>query len=172
MHKIFTLSILSFILLSSCEPKPASLPDQLKENFLSHLNKIDSTVVLDSFRVLRIDTIDQRHERAMDDSVYLREFRRVRAQLSNAVVAKKTDSIGIYQDEVNYMQKQADSLSREISNADTAKKFGLVARCKIQLSKHAKIQERTIRYFLDLNMKVSNSEMIDSVIATMSRNLN
>jgi hypothetical protein len=172
MHKIFTLSILSFILLFSCKSKPASLPDQLKENFLSHLRKIDSTVALDSFIVLRIDSIDQRHERAIDDSVYMREFRVVQAQLSNAVMAKKTDSIGFYEDEVDYMEKQADSLSKEISNADTIKILGLVARCKIQLSKHAKIEERTIRYFLDMNMKITNSEMIDPAIATIARKLN
>jgi hypothetical protein len=159
-------------LFCSCKSKPASLPEQLKENFLSHLRKIDSTVMLDSFIVLRIDSIDQRHERAIDDSAYLREFRRIRAQLSNAVIAKKTDSIGFYQDEVNYMEMQADSLTKEISNADTTKKFGLVARCKFQLSKHTKIQERNIRYFLDMNSKILNSEMIDSAIALTTRKLN
>jgi hypothetical protein len=34
MRKIFTHSVFSFIFLFSCKSKPASLPDQLKENFM------------------------------------------------------------------------------------------------------------------------------------------
>jgi hypothetical protein len=171
MNRVLMLSILSYFLLFSCKSKSPSLTEQLKTNFISHLKKMDSTIVLDSFRVIRIDSIDQRHERTMDDSFYIREFTRVQAQLTNAIKEKKADSIGFYQDEVDYMRTQADSLNKEISKADTTRKLGLVALCKIQLSKHNRSQEGTIRYFLGMNMTIWNSEMIDSAIETTVRKL-
>jgi hypothetical protein len=172
MNRVLTLSIMFYILLFSCESKSPSLSDQLKTIFLSHLNKYDSTVVLDSFRVIRIDSIDQRHQRIIDDTIYLREFARVQGQLINSIIEKKTDSIGFYQDEVNYMGTQLDSMNKEISKADTTSKLGLLVICKIQLSKHNRSQERILRYYLDMNMNIWNASMIDSTITTMVRKLN
>ena len=172
MNRVLTLSIMFYILLFSCESKSPSLSDQLKTIFLSHLKKNDSTVILDSFRVIRIDSIDQRHQRIIDDTIYMREFARVQGQLINSIIEKKTDSIGFYQDEVNYMGTQLDSMKKEISKADTTSKLGLLVICKIQLSKHNRSQEGLLRYLLDMNMNIWNSSMIDSSIATMVRKLN
>jgi len=172
MNRVLTLSIMFYILLFSCESKSPSLSDQLKTIFLSHLNKYDSTVVLDSFRVIRIDSIDQRHQRIIDDTIYMREFARVQGQLINSIIEKKTDSIGFYQDEVNYMGTQLDSMNKEISKADTTSKLGLLVICKIQLSKHNRSQERILRFYLDMNMNIWNASMIDSTITTMVRKLN
>jgi hypothetical protein len=102
----------------------------------------------------------------------MREFARVQGQLINSIIEKKKDSIGFYQDEVNYMGTQLDSMNKEISKADTTIKLGLLAICKIQLSKHKRSTERVIRYLLDMNMNIWNSSMIDSSIASMVRKLN
>ncbi len=60
---------------------------------------------------------------------------RVQGQLINSMIEKKTDSIGFYQDEVNYMRTQIDSMNKEISKADTLIKIGLLAFCKFPISR-------------------------------------
>jgi hypothetical protein len=111
-------------------------------------------------------------ERIIDDTLYMMEFRRVQTQLENAMKGTRADSIEFYQGEVNYMQTQFDSLNREVLKADTTKKLGLLAICKIQLSKDGKSVEMIVYYFLDWNMKVWNPEMIDTVISGLSKRLN
>jgi hypothetical protein len=172
MKKLWTISIITYVLISSCSTKTANLPDQLKVNFLLRVNRIDSTVHLDSFRIVRADSIDQRLERIIDDTIYVREFTYVQAQLSNAIKTKKTDSIGFYKGEVDYMTPQVDSLTNVISKADTTKKFGIVASCSFQLSKKGATQQGMAYYFLDKSYKVWDSELIDTAIATVTRRLN
>jgi hypothetical protein len=172
MQKVLVTAAMMFALFSSCKTKTNDLTDQLKTNLLSHLKKIDSTVVLDSFKVLRIETITRRMERTIDDSIYMREFVRVKTQLNSAIKEAKGDSIGFYQQEVDYMLTQVDSLNREISKADTANKLGLVATCRIQLGKPNRNQEGIVYYFLDRSMNVLDSELIDSMLSSLSRRLN
>jgi hypothetical protein len=144
----------------------------VKTNFISHVNKIDSNLVLDSFAVIRVDTINRRMERIIDNYLYTREFNNVKTQLANAMNRKRADSIEFYQGEVNYMKTQFDSLNNEILKADTAKKLGLLAICKVQLGKNNRSEEIVVYYFLDWNMKVWNPEMIDTSILGLSRRLN
>jgi hypothetical protein len=172
MKKIVAIAILTYSVISSCNTKTASLPDQLKVNFLLRVNKIDSTVHLDSFRIVRADTVDQRLERIIDDSIYIREFTYVQAQLANALKEKKIDSIGFYKGEVDYMTPQVESLTNVISKADTTKKLGIVAVCSFQLSKKGASQQGMAYYFMDRSYKVWDSELIDTTIATVSRRLN
>jgi hypothetical protein len=170
--RVLMIVILIHVLFLSCNQKPPNVSIQLKSNFLSHLKKMDSTVVLDSFKLIGIDSIDQKLERTIDDTIYTREFSRVQAQFANAIKEKKEDSIEFYQGEIDYMTPQVDSLTKVISKADTSKKLGMVVTCRIQLSKHNRSVDWIIYYFLDKNMKIWNSEMIDSSIVTISRNLN
>jgi hypothetical protein len=172
MNRVLMLSILVPALLFSCKSKPPSLSDQLETNFLSHLMKNDSSIVLDSFLVIKIDSIDKRHQVIIDDTIYLREFARVQGQWNNAVKEKKKDDIEFYQDELDYMTGQLDSINKEISKADTIIKLGLLAICKIQLSKHNRSTERILRYYLDMDMNIWNTPMIDSAIADIVRKLN
>ncbi|HWY34628.1 MAG TPA: hypothetical protein VNX68_08275 [Nitrosopumilaceae archaeon] len=172
MNRVLLLYILSYVLLFSCKSKSPSLSDQLKTIFFLRLKKNDSTIVLDSFRVIRIDSIDKKHQLIIDDTIYMREFTRVQRQMTNVVSEKKADSIGFYQDELNYMRAHLDSMNKEISKADTTVIIGLLATCKIQVSKHNRIAERTTRYYLDMGMNIWNSPMIDSTIAVLVRKLN
>lgn len=172
MKKRIVLAICMYTFFSSCQTKTASLPDQLKVNFLLRVNKIDSTVHLDSFRIVRADTVDQRLERIIDDSIYIREFTYVQAQLANALKEKKVDSIGFYKGEVDYMTPQVESLTNVISKADTTRKLGIVAVCSFQLSKKGSSQQGMAYYFMDRSYKVWDSELIDTAIATVARKLN
>jgi hypothetical protein len=172
MKKLLTLTIILPALLASCKSKHNNLPDRVKANFISHVKKIDSTLVLDSFSVISVDTINRRMERIIDDTLYMMEFNRVQTQLASAKKANRADSIEFYQGEVNYMQTQFDSLKREIAAADTTKKLGMVAKCRIKLKKNNTSQEMIVYYFLDWNMKVWNPQMIDTAIASLSKKLN
>jgi hypothetical protein len=172
MKKVLTPAIILFALLLSCKSKHKNLSDQVKANFTSHVKKIDSTLVLDSFSVIRVDTINRRMERIIDDTLYTMEFNRILTQLANAKKGKRTDSIEFYQSEVNYMQTQFDSLKREIAAADTTKKLGMVAVCRIRLKRNNATQEMIVYYFLDWNMKVWNPQMIDTAISSLSKKLN
>jgi hypothetical protein len=170
--KVLIVSLLFCLLLYSCKSTPVNLAEQLKTNYALHLKKMDSTVVLDSFKIIRIDSINDRMRRQIDDTIYTMEFNRVQAQLANAIREKKKDSVEFYQGEVDYMITQVDSLGREVSKADTVKKAGLLVICKIQLSKNSKTAEGLTYYFLDFNNKIWNSEMIDSTVSVISRELN
>lgn len=172
MLRLLMFVALSYLILFSCKSKTTSLPEQLKTNYLSHLKKIDSTIGLDSFILERIDTIDRRMERIIDDTIYTREFTRVQNQLTNAVIEKREDSIEFYQGEVNYMVTQFDSLKKEISTADTTKKLGLLVVCKVHIRKHNKNQVGVVYYFLDWNGTVWNSDMIDTSISFLNKRFN
>lgn len=172
MKSLLIIAAILFVLICSCKTKSHNVSERVKENLISHVNKIDSNLVLGSFTVTSIDTINRRMERVIDDTLYMREFNRVQTQLSDAMKGTRADSIAFYQGEVNYMQTQFDSLNRAILNADTTKKLGLLVTSKIQLTKNNKSEETTVYYFLDWNMKVWNPEMIDTVIMGLSRKLN
>jgi hypothetical protein len=172
MIRIWTISMMFYILLLSCTSNSPTLSDQLETNFLARLKKSDTAIVLDSFRVVKIDSIDKRHQLIIDDTIYMREFARVQGQWINSTLENKTDSIGFYQKELDYMGTQLDSMNEAISKADTLQKLGLLAICKIQVSKYNRSQEMMLRYLMDLNMNIWNSSMIDSSIAVLVRKLN
>ncbi|HEY4966393.1 MAG TPA: hypothetical protein VII28_08340 [Puia sp.] len=171
MKKIVLPVFIFTVLILSCKSKHKSLADRVKANFLSHVKKIDSTLVLDSFSIIKIDTINRKTERIIDDTLYMMEFNRVRTQLANAKKGSRADSIEFYQGEVNYMQTQFDSLKREIAAADTTKRLGMLAICRVRLSRDTTSREMTVFYFLDWSMKVWNPEMIDTAISGLSKKL-
>jgi hypothetical protein len=171
MKRFFIMAALGQVLFMYCKSKPAPLPIQLENNLLSHLKKIDSTVTLDSFRVLRSDMMVEKLGRIFDDTIYKRELYRVQDQLANAIKYQKHDSIEFYQGEVNYMLPQIDSLTKSIAQADTTKKFGLLVSCWFQISKNNMINSGALYYFLDQQMTIRNSDMIDSTITLLTRSM-
>jgi hypothetical protein len=172
MKKIFVVVALSNILFLCCTTKPKSLSDQLKTNFLSHLNKRDTSLVLDSFSIIRIDTMNQKLFSIIDDTIYRRVLARVQSQMASAVKKNDIDSMAFYQDELDYMLPTSDSLTKVISISDTTKKYGLLVVCRVKVSKGDKNIHDNIYYFLSRNMTIVNSEMIDSAISQLSRTWN
>src|SRR5580765_2026734 len=83
MRSVFNCFTLFFILLVSCKSKPINLSDQLQANLLTHFHKVDSTLVLDSFRILRLDTANQRLFSIVEDTLYKIILARVRSQMAN-----------------------------------------------------------------------------------------
>jgi hypothetical protein len=171
MNRICIHLIIVCIFITSCKSKPVNLSDKLKANLLTHFKKVDSTLVLDSFRILRLDTANQRLFSAVDDTLYKIVLARVRSQMANATKNHNTDSMAIYQYELDYMIPTSDSLTREISKSDTTKKYGVLATCQIQVSKDSLTKTTRMYYFLDRGMTIRNTEYIDSAIAQISRTM-
>ena len=171
MKKLFTIAfILSFIFLY-CNSKPRSLSDQLKSNLLVHLNRVDSTVVLDTFYIEHVDTMVEKLGKMIDDTLYKMSLHRVEDQLANAIKEKKRDSIEFYQGELNYMLPQSDSLTKAISTADTTKKFGLLVVCRVQISRDKENRNTRLYYYLDQHMVIRNSERVDTAVAELAREM-
>ena len=152
-----TLSLVSFgmIFFLSCNHS-ATLSEQMKLNFANHLKKIDSSAVLDSFRILQIDTIVEKLGRKIEDTIYKLELHRVEAQLANAVRENKKDSISIYQYEINYMMPQIDSVTNSISKGDSKKIYGFIMRCVYQIRKNNLSVKDSNIYFFDNGMNILN----------------
>jgi hypothetical protein len=162
MRSLLLIFVVS-ILFSYCS-QPKTIPDQIKISFSRHLKNIDTALVLDSFNIVRIDTMVEKLGRVFDDTVYTRELYRVKAQLASAKLMQKKDSFAIYQEEIDYMVPKVDSVTKSIEAGDTKTKFGLLIRFYYVLRKKDKTNNGYCFYFLDNNAKVLNSDMIDSII--------
>jgi hypothetical protein len=163
MMRQLTVIFVIINIFSYCTHR-TTLSEQIKLNLSTHIKKIDTALVLDSFKIYRIDTMVERLGRIIDDTIYKRELYRVQLQLANAVKEQKQDSIAIYQEEVNYMSPQIDSITKSISKGDTTKKYGIVVECSFNLKKNNASDKGIAYYFLDNNMNIINPDIIDSFI--------
>jgi hypothetical protein len=163
MKQYLFIAFLFVTLVISCR-HPASLADQLKLNFATHLQLIDSALSVDSFRLVATRPMNQQFGRIIDDSIYVRELYRVKEQLANARIAGKTDSVAFYQQEVDYMVPNIDSLTNSISKGDTTRKFGTLIACVAQIRRTNKTQQMLVVYILDENMSIINPDMVDGMI--------
>jgi hypothetical protein len=170
MKNILSVAILSYCMILSCRTKTNDFSDQLRANFQSHLKKYDSSVVLDSFAIVRIDSMTRRRQLILDDTIYMKEFVRVKQQLANSIYEKRSDS-EYYREEVNYMMTQIDSMTREISKADSTINIGVLAFCKIRISKDNQNKSLVLRYLVDKEGHIWNTSMIDSTIVRAVRKL-
>jgi hypothetical protein len=64
--------------------------------------------------------------------------------MENATKNYKSDSMAFYQTELDYMIPTRDSLSKVIAGSDTTKKYGILATCKVQVSRKNNIASDNI----------------------------
>lgn len=170
MRKILPIVFFATTLFLSCTHS-TTLKEQMKLNFSSHLKNMDSSLVLDSFRIIKIDTIVDKVIRMIDDTIYKIELHRVESQLANALKMQRKDSASIYQEEINYMVPQIDSVNNAVSKGDTIKKLGFIIRCFYQISKNKSSVKDSIIYFFDNGMNIRNSSFIDTLISRSLRKM-
>jgi hypothetical protein len=137
----------------------------LRVIFSDHLSRIDSGLVLDSFRMVKLDTISEKQGRGIELFFYKMEFDRVQNQLNMAIAGKKTDSVPFYKYEINYISGVMDSMSNLISKADTTHGIIFLARCLFQIRKGNRSRADTAYYFFDKSMRIVNPNIIDSAIS-------
>jgi hypothetical protein len=77
----FYLLVVLVCLTSACRHK--SLNEQLAVAFTTHLKIVDPDAQLDSVRVLWSTPVNERLVRTIDDTVYVREYNRIKCLLSD-----------------------------------------------------------------------------------------
>jgi hypothetical protein len=147
------------------------ISEQVKANFLDRLKRVDSLLVVDSFRIVAAEPMVQKIEGIIDESSYQRILSGVQLQLANAVRQQKRDSMIFYQDEVNYMIPIIDSMRRSISTADTTKIFGRLLICSFQIRRNNAAAKGYAYYFFNDKMNLIFSDRIDSSISQTYREL-
>ena len=172
MKRITFAFTISFLLIIACKTKTPTFSEQLQKNFQSRLWRTDSTLMLDSFSIVRVDTANQRLFDKVQDTTYKLTLHKVQDQLTSATAGQKTDSMAFYQEELDYMIPTSDSISRLVAKSDTTKKYGLLVICKAQVSKGNATVKDNIYYYLNLEMTAMNTDWLDGEISRLSDQLN
>jgi hypothetical protein len=170
MRKLL-VAIFALLLIISCKHQK-NLSEQLNDSFTNHLKKIDSAATLDSVHVLWNIPVTQRLSRIIDDSVYMRIFMRVQAQLSSAQQKNDKDSIEFYQYEINFMKKEIDSVTKSIARGDTTRKYGNLIGCAYYITRNKKSKIDSTLVFIDSTFVMRYTEFMDSSIKRTIENLN
>jgi len=170
MRKLF-LAILTLLVIS-CKQHRQSLAEQLTVTFSNHLKQIDSATELDSVHILWKVMVTERLGRIIDDSTYVREFTRIKAQLGNAQQKNDKDSIEFYQYEINYMEKEIDSLNRSIPGGDITKSYGSLIGCAYYIRRNNKTKIDSTILFIDSASTMRYTEYMDSAISRTIRTFN
>jgi hypothetical protein len=171
MNRLFAYALILMAIVSCKSTPPSDLSSQLKKDASSRLLKIDSSAIIDSFKVMQVDTIGQRFGKIMDDTIYIRQLNSVREDLAHAKTRSRKDSIAYFQGEIDYMTGQIDSLTASIKTADTTYKWGIMAGCYYRVRKNTRQAHDSIYYFIQKSGEIVNSEMLDSFIVRSYRKL-
>jgi hypothetical protein len=156
------LSVALMLLLSGCKQKPPQLADQLKKIFSTHLAAMDSTATVDTLHVIWRGNINERLGRMIDDTIYRQELSNVRRQLMHALRGRDKDSIKFYQEEVNLLVQEVDSVDKTVPKADTLHRYGIVVATSFGVQKNNRHRLDSIFIFMDRNMRIINDDFIDS----------
>ncbi len=170
MRKLFS-SIFILLSVASCMHKQ-TLTEQLHATFSNHLKQIDSAATLDSVHVFFNVPVTQRLVTIIDDSSYVREYTRIKSQLTNARQKNAKDSIEFYQYEISYMEKEIDSVSKSIGQGDTVHSYGLLLGCAYHLKKNNKAKTDSTILFIDSTSVIRYTEYMDSALSRTSKMLN
>ena len=150
------------VLLSWGCHHPRSLPESLAAIFADHLRQIDTAVTLDSLQVRFNVPVTEKLGRIIDDSIYVREYSRIRGQLGTALNKGNKDSIEFYQYEIHYMEQEIDSIARGIGSSDTSHRYGSLVSCSYYLSGNRKSQMDSTFIFIDSTNTIRFTDFLDS----------
>lgn len=164
------MAYISIALLFCCGcHHPKNLPESLTTIFADHLRQIDSSMTLDSLQVLFKWPVTEKMGRIFDDSIYVREYSRIKGQLANALLAGNRDSIEFYQYEVHYMETEIDSIGRAISTGDTSHRYGTLVGCTYYLRRMQTSVMDTALVFIDTTSTVRYTDYLDSSLRRTAR---
>jgi hypothetical protein len=156
------------LVLVYCKDKP-SFTEQVRQDFSNRVLKIDSSIRIDSFQLIRMDSLTEMIGQIVYDSMYAREEARLESELSIAKM-NRVDT-GYVQEEINYMKKELDSIQNLIAKADTVKKYGVVANYVYAISKDGKSKTGGVYYFISNNGNVLNPDMINDSLKAIASQL-
>lgn len=161
INKILIFVLLTLVLLE-CRTKP-SFTEQVRQDFSNRFLKIDSSIRVDSFQLIRMDSLTEKLGQIIYDSLYAREEAGLEMELA-AVKRNPAADTGYVKEEINFMKKELDSIENLIIKADTVKKYGILARYTYTVSKNEKSKTGVVYYFINNDGNVLNPDVIsDSV---------
>ena len=168
MWKILKYQILILVIWSACkqQDKKIIIPD-LSPHFSDLLNHRDTTLSLDSFYFITLDTMNEKKSLMNQKFALLHIMDRINSQFE--IVSKGRDSfrstpsandletIEYLKGEKTYVGKEIDSLNILIANADTSTPIGYRAFFKVTVSKKNKFSiSDTIHYAITPNMNIAD----------------
>jgi hypothetical protein len=168
MLKMMICSILVALFSVGCKSKENKilLPD-LRPNFLELLHQRDSTLTLDSFYFVGIDTMNAKKALTHQRFAFLHimekidgqlgRFSKVRDSMGSVPSASELEMMEYLKGEKIYVGKEIDSFNDMIVHADTSAPIGYRAFYKVTVRKKNQfIVSDTIPYSITLEMMVSD----------------
>jgi hypothetical protein len=168
MNRKILIFVLISLVLVHCKDK-LSLNEQVRQDFSNRVLKIDTSIRIDSFQMVRIDSLTEQIGQIVYDSIYSREEARLESELSTARM-NRADT-GYVQEEINYMKKELDSIKNLTVKADTIKKYGILASYSYTISKDGKSKTSGVYYFIGNDGNVLNPDMITDSVKTIAAQL-
>jgi hypothetical protein len=168
MKKKLLTAIVLMIIWLGCKQKENKivLPD-LRPNFIQLLHQRDTSLVLDSFYFIRIDTMNEKKALIHQRFAFLHIMENIDGQL--AWITKKKDSlhtvpsindlqtVEYLNGEKAYVGKEIDSLTTLMEHADSTAPVGFRALYKVTVTKKDKfVISDTVPYSISLKMQVSD----------------
>jgi len=168
VKKQLLLFVFVTLLLAYCSSKP-SFNEQVRQDFSNRVLKIDSSIRVVSFQLIRTDSLTEKIGQIVYDSIYARE----EARLETELIAKRNlaSDTSYVQEEIDYMKKELDSIENLIAKADTVKKYGILALYAYTVSKNEKSKTSGVYYFISNNGNVLNPDMISDSVKVIAGNL-
>jgi hypothetical protein len=168
VKKQLLLFVFVTLLLAYCSSKP-SFNEQVRQDFSNRVLKIDSSIRVDSFQLVRMDSLTEKIGQIIYDSIFTSEA----ARLETELMAKRNQGAdtSYVQEEINYMKKELDSIENLIAKADTVKKYGILALYAYTVSKNEKSKTSGVYYFISNNGNVLNPDMISDSVKVIAGQL-
>jgi len=184
MIRHFIYSFIASLILFSCkskEAKPAFVMPDMQDYFSKRLHAADSTIQIDSFRLIRLDTLHEKWALTHQRYPYLHDFGKISAQLDSIQKQSKpntaeanneaTKTIQYLEEEKAYLKKEIDSINNLLAHADTANPIGYMVRYKSSFKKKdGTLITDTINFSFDAKLKMLEwdrniEKAIDSLVA-------
>lgn len=169
MRKCLPLTFAGCLLIACSQKK--SLTTQLTEAFSNHLTRIDSTITLDSVKIIWNVPVNERLGRIIDDTVYVREYNRIKIQLAGAAAKNDRDSMAFYRYEIRVMEHEIDSIAKAIGTGDTTHNYGSLVACAYYLKSNDRVIKDSTLLYIDSTNKLRYTGFMDSSIARTTRRL-
>ena len=163
-QKTFCYPLFFLLWSMSCRPKENKmvLPD-LRPNFSAILHQRDSTLSLDSFYFVSIDTMNTRKALTHQRYAFLHILERINGQLDSVnkgnqpLSTSELETKNYLQGEKAYVGKEIDSFNLLIAHADSTAPVGYRALYKVTVTKKGEFTiSDTVPYSITLNMQVSD----------------
>jgi hypothetical protein len=155
------ISAFALLLCCACQHR-RTLPESLTLIFADHLRHIDSAMTLDSIHVQWTVPMTEKLRTIVDDSMYVREYTRIKGQLAGALVMGNKDSIDFYEYEIHYMEQEIDSIGHGIGGSDSIHRYGSLIDCAYYLSGNKKRSHDSTILFVDTTGTVRFTDFMDS----------